>query len=126
MFKVLLLEVQFFNWSYEWEWGLENTFMIKHDQEFMDYFDTIYDKFKQSPNWENLSKWDINLRTKYEITKDILKKVILKCQDNYLKKLPSISKSDWETRENVIYYYIDTTSHVQYRFSIHNLNLDSK
>ena len=34
------------------EWGLENTFMIKNDEEFMNYLDKIYDKFKQSKNWE--------------------------------------------------------------------------
>lgn len=50
----------------------------------------------------NLSQWDINKRCKYEITKDILKEIILKCQDNYLKKLPSLSDN---YRENVIYYY---------------------
>lgn len=46
------MEVQIDNTNHEWEWGLENTFMIKNDEEFMNYLDKIYDKFKQSKNWE--------------------------------------------------------------------------
>ena len=129
--KILLLELQYTDYQgqvfVEYEWAMVNSYIIDECDSFLPKIDKIYNKFKQTIEWDNLKACGSYPPEPYQITKDKLEEIITICENKYNNKLPLFGETIYhyvETREGNIFYYADTSSDADYRFSIHKIIID--